>query len=76
MLRVVPTLIATGAQAQEIVEIMTADEAKSEAMAPLVVALRQQAGETVRAPLEVLEVAADIRDHIRKRMGTSVSQSC
>ena len=76
MLRVVPTLIATGARVHELVEIMTADEAKSEAMAPLVVALRQQAGEIVRAPVEVLEVAADIRDRFRKRMGTSVSKSC
>ena len=75
MLRVVATLIATGARVHELVEIMTADEAKSEAMAPLVVALRQQGGEKVRAPVEVLEVAADIRDHIRKRMETSVSNS-
>ncbi|MCY3778526.1 MAG: hypothetical protein OXH11_21330, partial [Candidatus Aminicenantes bacterium] len=76
MLRVVATLIATGARVHELVEIMTADEAKSEAMAPLVVALRQQAGEIVRAPVEVLEVAADIRNQLRKRMGTSVSKSC
>ena len=76
MLRVVPTLIATGARVHELVEIMTVDEAKSEAMAPLVVALRQQAGEIVRAPVEVLGVAADIRDQFRKRMGTSVSKSC
>ena len=76
MLRVVPTLIATGAQVRELVEIMTADEAKSEAVAPLIAALRQHAGEEVRAPVEVLEVASDIRDRIRKRMGTSVSESC
>ena len=76
MLRVVATLIATGAPVHELVEIMTADEAKSEALAPLVVALRQQAGEVVRAPVEVLEVAADIRDQFRKRMGTSVSKPC
>ena len=76
MLRVVPTLIATGARVHELVEIMTVDKAKSDAMAPLVVALRQHAGEKVRAPVEVLEVATDIRDRIRKRMGTSASKSC
>ena len=64
MLRLVPDLIAAGASARDIVGILSSDRAKSGALAPLVVALRQHAGEAVRAPLEVLEVAADIRERI------------
>ena len=43
MLWVVPDLIAAGASAHELVEILTSDEAKSDALAPLIVALRQRA---------------------------------
>ena len=69
----VPELIASGAQASSILEIFSTDETKSSAIAPLVVALRQETGETVRAPAEVLEVAADIREQIsmrRQKLGT------
>ena len=73
MLWVVPDLIAAGASAHELVEILTNDEAKSSALAPLIVALRQLAGETVRAPAEVLEVAADIIKHIEEKVAQGVS---
>ena len=53
MLWLVSDLVAAGASAHELVEILTSDEAKSGALAPLIVALRQRAGETVRAPAEV-----------------------
>ena len=67
VLRLVPELIATGASAYDLVEILSSDKAKSEALAPLIVALRQHTGEAVRAPVEVLEVAADIRERIETR---------
>ena len=65
MLRLVPDLIAVGASEHDLVEILSSDRAKSDALLPLVVALRERIGEKVRAPAEVLEVAADIREHIK-----------
>ena len=64
MLVRVPTLIAAGAAARDVVEILSADRKTADAVAPLVVALRQLAGESVRASPEVLEVAADVRKRI------------
>ena len=63
----VPELIATGASAHDLVEILSSDKTKAEALGPLIVALRQHIGEAVRAPAEVLEVAADIRERIETR---------
>ena len=66
MLARVPKLIAAGAAARDIVEILSADRKTADAVAPLVVALRQLAGESVRASTEVLEVAADVRKRIEE----------
>ena len=60
MLARVPILIAAGARERDLVEILSRDRRTADALAPLVVALRRLAGEPVRAPAEVLEVAADI----------------
>ena len=73
MLWLVSDLVATGASAHELVEILISDEAKSSALAPLIVALRQHAGEKVRAPAEVLEVAADILKRIEEKAAQGVS---
>ena len=62
MLQLVPELIANGVLERDLVEILSGG--KSDALAPLIVALRQRAGEVVRAPVEVLEVAADINKRI------------
>ena len=67
MLRLVPDLIAAGASERDLVEILSRDKAKSDTLSPLVVALRQRIGEEVRAPAEVLEVAADIRERIEAK---------
>ena len=67
MLRLVPNLVAAGAEERELVAILLSDPAKSGALAPLVVALRERLGETVRAPAEVREVAADVRERIEER---------
>ena len=66
MLKLVLNLIAAGASEHDLVEILTSDGTKSDALAPLIVALRQRDGETVRAPAEVLEVAADVRKRIEE----------
>lgn len=67
MIRVVLNLIAVGARENELVEILASDKAKSRSIAPLVVALRQRTGETVRASTEMLEVAADIRKKLEEK---------
>ena len=66
LLEDIPTLIARGASERAIVAILSGDSDKASALAPLVVALRQRTGEDVRAPAEVLEVAADIGQQIEE----------
>ena len=66
MLARVPILIAAGASERDLVEILSADSKTADALAPLVVALWRLAGEPVRAPAEVLEVAADICKNIEE----------
>ena len=73
MLWLVSDLVAAGVPTHDMLEILTSDEAKSSALAPLIVALRQRAGETVRAPAEVIEVAADILKRIEEKAAQGVS---
>ena len=68
MLHIVSNLVATGASERELVAILSSDPAKSAALTPLIVALRERLGETVRAPAEVREVAADVREQIDERV--------
>ncbi len=69
ILMIAADLAACGAPAQAVVKILEGDKAKSGELAPLVAALRQLAGEDVRASTEVLEVAADVREFIESRRG-------
>ena len=64
MLVQIPILIIHGASERDLVKILLANSKTAAAFAPLVVALRRLAGESVRASAEVLEVATDIRTHI------------
>ena len=64
MLGSVPGIIAAGFPERDLVAVLEEDPEKAGALAPLLVALRQRAGESVRAPVEVLEVAEDIRRRI------------
>ena len=68
MLHFVPELIAQGVSERDLIEILSSDKEKSDALVPLIVALRERAGEVVRAPVEVLEVAKDINKDIKARM--------
>ena len=72
MFRLVPELIATGAAEQDLVEILAGDHRKSHTLRPMIVALQQRAGETVRAPVEVLQVADDMRKSIEERIAKGV----
>ena len=67
MLGLVQNLIANSVPENQIVQILSSDREKSDLLAPLIVALRQRDGETVRAPVEVLEVAADVRRRIEHK---------
>lgn len=60
-------LVAAGVDTHAILEIISGDDLREAALRPIVVALRQEAGETVRAPDEMLQVAADIRRQIQER---------
>ena len=59
-------MIAAGASTRELLDVLSNDDAKATALTPLVVALRQHAGEIVREPREILQVAADIRNRIQE----------
>ena len=67
MISTVPDLIASGMSEYDLVTILSSDSTKSATLEPLVIALRQNAGETVRAPAEMLEVAEDIRNQINEK---------
>lgn len=73
ILNLVQDMIVIGFPAQELVKILSSNEKKSAALAPLIVALRQHGGEAVHAPLEVLEVAADIRKQINEEMSERIA---
>ena len=72
MLDLVANLVARGAAPRDLLAVLSADTAKSASLRPLIVALHQRAGDRVRAPREVQEVAVDIRGRFREaeeRMG-------
>ena len=60
MLRLVSGLVAVGAPPQDLLAALATDTGKSAILRPLIVALRTLAGNPVRAPREIEEVAADI----------------
>ncbi len=57
-------IVAAGAPAGELAEILSAQGKGGGVMETFVIALRMHAGESVRAPAEVLEVAEDILEQI------------
>lgn len=76
MLDHMPDLIAVGALEGDLVDVLSGDRKKSDALEPFNVALRQRIGETVRAPIEVLEIAQDIRqriEEVERAGGTTIS---
>ena len=74
MVNFVQDMIVIGASVEDILNILSSDDKKSVVLTPLIVALRQHRGELVRAPEEVLEVAADIRKQIRERTSRHVTE--
>lgn len=74
MVEGVARLATAGVPERELAAVLSLEPDKAAALAPLMVALRQRAGETVHAPAEVLEVAADVRKRIDE-IATSVRAS-
>ena len=68
MMERVIDLIASGISERDLVEILAEDTEKAATLVPLIIALCQRTGEAVRAPAEVLEVAADIREQIEEKV--------
>lgn len=55
---------------QEIVQVLSSDDAKAAVLQPLIVALRIRLGEPVQAPADVLDVASDILKELEERERT------
>lgn len=66
MLRLVSGLVAAAVPPRDLLAVLATDIGKSASLSPLIVALRGHAGDRVRAPREVEEVAADIRERFRE----------
>ena len=62
MVRLVPALIGAGIPSVDLLAVFASDTGRSAGLQPLVVALREHAGHKIRAPREIRQVAADIRD--------------
>ena len=59
-------LAAEGVPSDVVADELAADPEKSQALWPLVIALRRRVGQPVRAPVEVMEVADDISQEIER----------
>ena len=68
MLRLVPEMIAAGAAEDELVDVLQSDTIRAQRLLPMIVALQQRMGESVRAPAEVREVAEDFEGLVNKRI--------
>ena len=64
LVEAVATLVTGGVAEREVIGVLRSDPQKATHVAPLSIALRQRDGEKVRAPAEMLEVAADVRKRI------------
>ena len=67
-------LVAAGVAPHTLLKILSGNDVREDALRPLVVALRQEAGETVRAPEEILEVASDIRKSIQEQRSSLIKE--
>ncbi len=75
MLNLVVGLVARGSPPRKLLAVLSGDPAKSACLRPLVVALHELAGDPVRAPREVAEVAADICEYFHEAGARAASPS-
>ena len=64
MIALVTDLICSGASEAELLGVLRTDVTKADALAPLIVALGERAGESFSVPVEIREVATDIESLI------------
>ncbi len=67
MLRFVSNLLAVGGSESDLLDILASEPSAPGNLAPLIVALQLSTGEAVRAPVEILAVASDLRKQIDER---------
>ena len=60
-------LVAAGVAPQTLLKILSGNDVRVDALRPVIVALRQEEGEIIRAPKEFVEVASDIRKKIEEQ---------
>lgn len=72
MLRLVPEVVAGGAAERDLIAVLASDERHARRLQPIISALRQRKGESVRAPAEVLDVAVDLVKSIDEPVTRSV----
>ena len=60
-------IVSSGASLREIDAVLLSDDRKAESLAPFHIVIRRLMGETVRAPIEVLEVADDVMRQMVER---------
>ncbi len=67
MTRLTLNLTAIGAPERDLANVLAGNEGNAATMAPVVVALRERAGESVRVPEAVRSVAEDVRRYMEER---------
>ena len=68
------SLVAAGVTPHTLLKILASNDVREDALLPVIVALRQEAGETVRAPEEILEVASDISKGIQEQRSSLINE--
>ena len=77
LLRLVLQFLSAGVRDRDLLDVLESDDEDDiGSFLPLVVALRERSGETVRAPVEVLQVAGDIRKRIEERVEKGLGAAC
>lgn len=74
IVRFVTSLVAAAVTPHTLLEILSSNDVREDALLPVVVALRQEAGETVRAPEEIREVASDILRGIQEQRSSLIKE--
>lgn len=67
-------LVAAGVASRTLLEILSTSDVRENALLPVIVALRQEADETVRAPKEFLDVTSDIRRYIQEQRSSLIKE--
>ena len=67
-------LVAAGVVPHTLLKILSDNDVPQDTLLPVIVALRQEAGETVRAPVEIREVASDIRKSIQEQRSLLIKE--